>query len=106
MTWPNDADGDVFRTLEEDGFDFSSDHLVDFNIDFENWPPAAEAITLLKEKYNRVDIIEPDEEFEGYVKIQVTAELSYAFVTRVQKEITKSLKKYAAKCESWEVMDD
>ena len=106
MAWPNDADGDAFRTLQEDGFDFSGEHLVDFNVDFENWPPASEAIGLLREKYQHVDIIEPEEEFEGYVRIQISAQLSYPFVTRVQQEITDSLKSYGAKCESWEVMGD
>ena len=105
MTWPKDADGDVFRSLEEDGFDFTKDCVVDFNVDFESWPPSTEAITLLNEKYNNVEIIEPDGEFEGYIEIQIPASLSYEFVIRTQKEITNLMKNYGAKCESWEVMN-
>lgn len=105
MTWPNDADGNVFRSLEEDGFDFSKDHMVDFNIDFESWPPSTEAINLLKEKYQNIEVIEPDEEFDGYIEIQIPTKLSYEFVVKVQKEVTALMKKYGARCESWEVMN-
>lgn len=38
MEWPNDADGGVFRSLQDDGFDFEKECSIDFNIDFDHWP--------------------------------------------------------------------
>lgn len=60
MPWPNDADGDVFRRLESHGFDFTKEYDVDFNVDFDDWPPPAESVNLLKSKYNNVEIVEPE----------------------------------------------
>ena len=39
MSWPETADGDVFRRLQSSQFDFSSLREIDFNVDFEHWPP-------------------------------------------------------------------
>jgi hypothetical protein len=44
--WPDDADGGVFRRLAAVGFDFSQDWSVDYNVDFESWPPAEAALEL------------------------------------------------------------
>ena len=48
MNWPNDADGDVFRRLEEKNFDFDSTVQVDFNIDFDHWPLSKEEQEFVK----------------------------------------------------------
>jgi len=34
MQYPDDLNGDVFRRMEESGFDFSSEHVVDFHAVF------------------------------------------------------------------------
>jgi len=34
MTYPEDANGDVFRRLEAHGFDFATEHVVDFHAVF------------------------------------------------------------------------
>jgi len=47
MDWPNDADDDVFRRLQENGFDFGNEYTIDFNIDFDRWSPKAETIKAL-----------------------------------------------------------
>ena len=54
MFWPNDTDGDVLRRLEQDGFDFTRTHEIDFIVDFDSWPPPKKAISLLSEKYGNV----------------------------------------------------
>ena len=73
MTWPNDADGDVFRRMEKSGFDFSKAHSIDFNVDFEGWPPMTEAVALLKRRYPNAKIHEPSGEYLGYVQFQIHA---------------------------------
>lgn len=68
MDWPNDADGDVFRRLVENGFDFSEPHTVDYNVDFDVWPPAQTALDTLRSLFGAIEVIDPDDDFGGYVQ--------------------------------------
>ena len=104
MTWPNDADGDVLRRLEENGFDFSKEYEIDFNVDFDNWPPPDEAINKIKEHYPNIEKIEPDEEYEGYLLFQVKTKINYELVTSIQRKVTELVKQYGGVCESWGVL--
>lgn len=108
MPWPNDADGDVFRRLESHGFDFTKEYDVDFNVDFDDWPPPAESVNLLKSKYNNVEIVEPEntESGNGYTTFQIRAKVTYELVTKTQKEVTQAMNKYRGWCESWGVLQE
>ena len=112
MNWPNDADGDVLRGLEEDGFDFSKSYDVDFNIDFEEWPASQDAIDLLNSKYAPIEIIEPDEEdleegiTKGYILAQVSGQITYDFIVNTQEKLTVLMKPFGGFCESWGVMQE
>jgi hypothetical protein len=55
--WPNDADGDVFRKLARRGFDFSRSYAVDYNVDFERWPPHPDAVVILRRMYGDVALL-------------------------------------------------
>lgn len=109
MHWPNDADGDVLRRIEAEGFDFSSDHTIDFNIDFNEWPLSEIAKQEITELYPSCEFIEPDEEdikngmATGYVQFQLVDKLTYELVTEIQKQVTNSVKRYGGWCESWGV---
>ena len=103
MSWPNDADGDVFRRLEGHAFDFSITHSIDFNVDFEVWPPPEDAITWLKRQYGQVGIHEPEESFGGYVDFQIEAKLTYELVMFTQTEVSAAMAKHQGICESWGV---
>lgn len=56
MNWPDDADGDVLRRMEESGFNFEKVVVIDFNIDFDHWP-------LSEEEKNYIASLYPDSEF-------------------------------------------
>lgn len=101
--WPDTADGDVFRRLEADGFDFSVEHDIDFNIDFDNWPPSQAALDIIYELYPNAKIKEPDSEYDGDVSFIVNEVLVYEMVIRVQNEVTKAVAPYGGVCESWGV---
>ena len=62
--WPETADGDVFRRLEGQGFDFSKYYWIDFNVDFDEWPPAHLALERPHSSY-RAARIEDVKEGEG-----------------------------------------
>lgn len=83
--WPDDADGDVLRRLEEDGFDFAKPWLIDFNVDFASWPPMAEAVAVLKHRYPNAAVREPDGDHPGYIQFRVQAVVSYDLVLKLQQ---------------------
>ena len=104
--WPDDADGDVFRRLIEHSFDFSKPYLVDFNIDFDTWPPSATAIATLESMYGAVTLYGPDEHLDGYAQFQVHGFVTYEKVTSVQRNATAAMQPFGGVCESWGVMQD
>jgi hypothetical protein len=101
MPWPHDADGDVFRRLESQNFDFSKSWTIDFNIDFASWPPAQEALKKIRTSFSAVAVHEPDDEDPGYVLVQVVDHLTYDLVIRMQRELTELASEYGGVCESW-----
>lgn len=109
MDWPNDADGDVFRRLQDDGFDFNETHKIDFFIDFDEWPLSDETRKAISELYPLCGFYEPDREdmeegsAAGYVYLQIESMLTYEFVTRTQEEISGNLAPYGGRCEAWGV---
>ena len=103
-TWPADADGDVLRRMEAGGFDFSRPCLIDFNVDFETWPPADAAFSLLQERYPSLEAYAPSDDGAGYLQFQVLETLSYELVTRIQSEVSESMAPFGGVCESWGVL--
>jgi len=105
-TRPQDADGDAFRRLEADGFDFEPIHEIDFNIDFETWPPARELLNLLAMQYPNIRAIEPSDDGPGYVQFAVEAKLTYELVLFIQASISELVAPFGGVCESWGVMQE
>lgn len=70
MNWPDDADGDALRRMEESGFNFDAEVEIDFNIDFDHWPLNKEEKEQIKTLYPNSDIIDPTDEDkeEGIVR--------------------------------------
>ena len=112
MNWPNDADGDVLRRLDSDGFDFEKEHVIDFNIDFNSWPLSKEVVEAITKLYSNCEFIEPDEEdiengdLIGYVQFQFFGKLTYDLVVNTQANATQQTKQFGGWCESWGLMQD
>jgi hypothetical protein len=106
MNWPNDVDGDVFRRLNDSNFNFSIKHTIDFNIDFDHWPPQSDVVNRLQNKYSHIKIIEHSDEYSGYISFQIHNKLTYSLVIKIQKDISELVKPYGGICESWGVMQD
>ena len=104
--WPNDVDGDVLRRMEESGFDFSKSHEIDFNVDFDRWPPMPEALALIRLRYPNTVVHEPFGEDRGYVQFQVHARVTYDLVMRIQRETSALMADFGGYCQSWGVMQD
>ena len=99
--WPNTPDGDVFRKLEENDFDFSQEANIDINIDFKVWPPSEEAMTFIQNEWPSAEVINPDEEGDGYITFEIKNQLTYDFIINIQKEVTDKMAKYGGYCNSW-----
>ena len=104
MSWPTDADGDVFRALEADGFDFSNRYAVDYIVDFDNWPPAPAALEVLRSQYGSIQVFDPGEDGDGYVLFKVNGPVTYEGVTSVQRRASSAMQPFGGICESWGVM--
>ena len=102
--WPEDADGDVFRRLREHNFDFTKHYAVDYNVDFDAWPPNAEAIAWLEQEFGHVSLYPPEEDFGGYAQFQVLGPVIYDGVTSVQRRVSAALEAFGGICESGGVM--
>ena len=102
--WPEDADGDVFRRLREHSFDFAQPYAVDYNVDFEAWPPSAEAVTWLEREFGRVCLHPPTVDFGGYAQFQVRGPVTYVGVTSIQRRVSAAMMVHGGICESWGVM--
>jgi Regulator of ribonuclease activity B len=102
--WPTGADCDVFRRLDASNFDFIAEYEIDFNVDFDSWPPSPDAIVLLQKRYPHVEFFEPQEDFNGYIQFKVYSKLNYALVIATQSEVTAELENYGGVCETWGVM--
>lgn len=109
MDWPNNKDAQLLRRLERDGINLSNFHNVEFNVDFDRWPPAAEVLALLKARYGNAKLFEPgslDEMQEGYVSLRIKSVVSYEFVSRMQREISDVVSGFGGYCNSWAVVLD
>jgi hypothetical protein len=104
MDWPNDPDGDVFRILKSQGFDFSKEYILDFNVDFDTWAPSTEARTRLKTLIGEVVFFEPDEGNPGFAQFKIRGLVTYEKVVEIQHQITSAMAPYGGRCESWGVM--
>jgi len=112
-SWPDDANGNVFRSLEKHEFDFDKEHVVDINLDFDHWPLTDDELSYVKSLYPNVQVIEPDEGEDigngvdvGFLQFQVTTKLTYEYITRTQQEITEKLSKIGGWSNSWGVLQE
>ena len=104
MSWPSTADGDVFRRLQSSKFDFSFVHEIDFNVDFDSWPPPSEAIRWLEHEFKNVHVHQPQSGDSGYIEFKIANRLTYDLVVSTQERVSKEMAKHGGVCESWGVL--
>jgi hypothetical protein len=110
MKWPTDVDGDVFRRMDSSGFDFAKEHEIDFSVDFDRWPPPAEAMTALKSRYPNARVVDQAidpatrERYGGYLAFKIRALVTYELVMKTQADVTQAMLPFGGRCEAWGVM--
>ncbi len=103
MNLPNDADGDVIRNLSSNGVDLDVEHIIDFEIDLVSWPPNPLLVEALRRQFAVVNLIEPTDEFDRYINLQVKSLVTYDFVVGMQTSLTNLAAPYGGRCEAWGV---
>jgi hypothetical protein len=102
--WPDDADGAVFLKLQEKGFDFSKSYAIDFTVDFDQWPPAPEALKTLAQAYPGLREYVDDETNRGSVIITINSVLDYDLVIEMQSRLGSMVEAFGGWCDSWGVL--
>jgi len=103
QNFPADVDGDVLRRMLANGFDFSAPARIDFNIDFDDWPPSPDLLVELEKRFAEVTVHDPDE-YSGYVSFVVTAQVTYELVMSIQRSASEMASPFGGICESWGVL--
>lgn len=103
MNLPNDADGDVIRSLSDHGVDLNVEHIIDFEIDLESWPPNPRLLDALRYEFSLVNPVEPTEEFDGYINLKVKGLVTYDYVTGMQRYLSNLAAPYGGRCQAWGV---
>lgn len=102
--WPESADGDVFRKLFSKGFDFSKVYAIDFNVDFDQWPPSIEALQTISNSFPGAKVYENDDGKGGYVLFKIQDKLTYELVMNTQAKASALAAPFGGRCESWGVL--
>ena len=109
MSFPNDVDGDVLRRLEENGFNFEKEAVVDFNIDFNHWPLNSNEKEAIVKLYPNCEFYDPDDEdiengdLNGYVQFTIFTKIEHGFIVKTQRDVTNQMKQLGGWCDSWGV---
>jgi hypothetical protein len=104
IRWLSDPDGDELMRLAEEGFDFSKPGLLEFGVDFKNWPPPRGAMACLSRDYPSASVCVTDDDHDGFLEFQVYAIVSYELVTNIQSSVTELMAPYDGVCASWGVV--
>lgn len=102
--WPDDADGDALRHVASLGVDLDAVQAIDFNIDFDQWPPSAAFLAELRLHHAEVRVVGPTAETDGYVVVVIEDQLGYEVVTSIQASVTRLAAPFGGRCESWSVL--
>jgi len=107
--YPNDADGDVLRSLAAKGVDLTQPRRLEFYCYAATVLIAQKIAKKLTDLGFKCDIFE-DEEVTDDTRISVYAERvmvpSYQAVTRVQDELNILLKEFGTHCDGWATLVD
>lgn len=102
--WPDDPDGQVLRRLDEKGFDFSHPYVIDFVVDFDQWPPAPQALNAIQTRFPVATEYVDDVSGQGSITVKVEAVLTYQLVVDTQSQLTRIAEKFGGWCDSWGVL--
>ncbi|WP_394562184.1 ribonuclease E inhibitor RraB [Aquipseudomonas alcaligenes] len=111
MKYPNDANGDVFRRLEEHGFDFSKEHIVDFQAVFSTEAEADQIARMYLADHHAGDKlinIETKPYPEGGMELILSKKIiiTYQAISTFEKELENRVSKVEGYLDGWGVLQE
>ena len=102
-TFPNDENGDVLRLLQSNGFDFSSEHVFEYEHIFTEKEFAKKFAEEI-EKQNMTAKMSFYEEMSAWnIKVKVTHLPTHTKITETEKNFETIAKKFNGKKDGWGV---
>jgi hypothetical protein len=111
MKSPDDVNGDVFRRMEENGFDFSVEHVVDFHSVF----ATEEAADLIARMYladhkagDELANIETKPHAKGGMELMLSKRMlvTYEAVSQFEAELLRRVSKVEGYLDGWGVFQE
>jgi hypothetical protein len=99
--YPNDADGEALRRLEEEGNDMNAPMVVEFPVVVRNEADAERVAILLEERGLEAEIWQTDVEDCWDVVCSVEMIPTYDKIVKMQHDLTEWCKPHGGVCDSW-----
>lgn len=111
MKYPDDINGDVFRRMENDGFDFSVEHIVDFYSVFATEAGADQIARKYLADHKAGDVftnIEARPREEGGMELILSKRMlvTYETVGEFEKKLGELVSKVDGYLDGWGVLQD
>jgi len=104
MSSKNEKTRRVLKDLKKNGFDFSKESNIEFNVAFEKWPPSQTSLDNLRDNFPIVRIQEPSERDRlGYATMVVKTLVTYDCILATEEKIRKLVEGCDQSCQSWGV---
>lgn len=101
LEWPLDDDGDVFRSLQSQNFDFAREYAIDFNIDLSNEENVYQIASAIMNNFPDASVFVEDFEEPVYIRVELNGKVNYEYIVSIQKQLTQISSPWQGNCESW-----
>ena len=102
-TFPNDENGDVLRLLQSNGFDFSSEHVFEYEHIFKEKEFAQKFAEEIEKQNMKAEIRFYQEMSAWNVKVKVKHIPTHAEITNTENKLETVAKKFDGKKDGWGV---
>src|SRR5687768_6468248 len=103
LIFPNDENGDVLRLLQSKGFDFSSEHVFEYEHIFKEKEFAQKFAEEIKKQDMKAEIRFYQEMSAWNVKVKVKHIPTHAKITNTENELETIARKFNGKKDGWGV---
>ncbi|KIL45032.1 ribonuclease E inhibitor RraB [Jeotgalibacillus soli] len=106
MKFPNDADGQVLKTLYNEGINFKKPHNVDFFIAVPNKKKGEMVLEVLKNNGYNAQLEQDDETDEWTCYCSKKMQLKHGELVAMQKKLDDLCRPYEGQADGWGIMVD
>ena len=104
MNFPGDENGDVLRLLQKKGFDFSTEHIFDYEHIFRTEKSAQEFADEIRKRNLSAQINFQEGVSNWNVTVKVRHELTHAKISQTEAELNDLAVQFGGKKDGWGVL--